>query len=43
MADAMNRLKGIKGIAFNELTAQSIVRHPIIGDIEARYNSKTII
>ena len=42
MADAMNRLQGIKGIAFNELSEQSIVRNPIIGDIEARYNSKNI-
>jgi len=42
MADAMNRLQGIKGIAFNELSEKSIVRHPIIGDIEARYNSKNI-
>jgi len=42
MTDAMNRLQGIKGISFNELTAKSIVRHPIISDIEDRYNSKTI-
>jgi phosphate starvation-inducible protein PhoH and related proteins len=42
MADAMNRLQDIKGIAFNELTSKSIVRHPIISDIEDRYNSKTI-
>jgi len=42
MEDAMNRLQGIKGIAFNELSEKSIVRHPIIGDIEARYNSQNI-
>jgi len=40
MADAMRRLSGVKDIAFKELTYQSIVRNPIIADIEERYSKK---
>lgn len=37
LADAIDRLQDIDGIAFTELTAVDIVRHPLIGQILERY------
>lgn len=37
LADAVERLQGIQGIAFVELTSADIVRHPLIAEIINRY------
>jgi phosphate starvation-inducible PhoH-like protein len=39
LSDAINRLNGINGLAIIQLSASSIVRNPIIFDIEAKYNT----
>ena len=40
LKDAMFRLKDIPGLAIVELTSNSIVRHPIIAEIDKRYQLK---
>lgn len=40
--DAFEILKGIEGIGFVELTELAIVRHPIIVEIEKRYEEKKL-
>lgn len=38
--DALNRLEGVNGLEIVHLDPNSVVRHPMIIDIEARYSSK---
>lgn len=40
LADAIERFAGIDGIGICRLTEESIVRHPIIKEIEKRYNEE---
>ena len=37
LADAVNRLEGVEGIALSRFTAQDVVRHPIVGRIVEAY------
>jgi len=38
-ADAITRLDGVKGLSFVELSDESVVRHPIICEVDRRYSS----
>ena len=40
LTDAIDRLNGVEGIGIMKLTEDSIVRNPIIKEIERRYSSK---
>ncbi len=40
MVDAIEKLRGIKGIGFVELTQDDIVRHSLVQDIVEAYNTK---
>jgi len=42
LEDAFRRLEGIEDIGFVTMTRMSIVRHPLIGEIEERYETKTL-
>ena len=41
LADAVSRLRGIKGIGISELTGEDVVRHPVVARILKAYETKT--
>jgi phosphate starvation-inducible PhoH-like protein len=41
LADAVNRLEGVDGIAVTRFTVADVVRHPIVGRIVEAYEGKT--
>jgi phosphate starvation-inducible PhoH-like protein len=40
LADAVERLEGVEGIAVSRFTAADVVRHPIVGRIVEAYEGK---
>ena len=42
LADAVDKLEGIEGIAVSRFTVSDVVRHPIVGRIVEAYEGPTV-
>ena len=41
LADAVSKLRGVKGVGMSELTGEDVVRHPVVARILKAYESKS--
>ena len=41
LADAISKLRGVKGVGMSELTGEDVVRHPVVARILKAYESKS--